>query len=393
MLARSIFVLAVGGFATITSLRAADPLLILIGAEYGISAASASSAITAIVFGYGAAQFIHGPLGDRIGKFHLMAIAAAVAAIASFACALSTTLPGLMVARFCAGAMTGAMVPLSMAWIGDVVAYEKRQAMLARYVLGNWMGLSLGALTSGLLAEQFGWRAIFWILGVVYIMLAFALWLEIRVNPLTRRPADAPTSLREAYARIGTVLTQPWPRTLLLVVFIDGILIFSPLAFIPLHAQHSFGLGTGGGAAMMLAMASGGITYATSAGRLIGRFGERGLLALGGVLMAIAWGGVFAAPNIPVMVVALVLLGFAMPMIHNTLQVNGTQMAPSARGAGMTLFAASLFVGQSIGIWGEARMADAWGTSSVVLLAAIGVPLLAFYIRARITERPKPAAA
>lgn len=393
MLARAIFVLAVGGFATITSLRGADPLLIMIGAEYGISPASASSAITAIVLGYGAAQFVHGPLGDRLGKFHLMAVAAAAAAVASFACALSATLPALNVARFCAGAMTGAMVPLSMAWIGDVVPYDKRQAMLARYVLGNWAGLSFGALTSGVLAEHFGWRAIFWVLGVVYVILAAALWLEMRTNALTRRPADAPASLRAAYAKIGSVLSERWPRILLSVVLVDGILLFSPLAFIPLHAQSRFGMGTGGGAAMMLAMAVGGFTYAMKAGPLVGRFGEGGLLGIGGVLLSVGWFGFYASPTPFVAAVPLILLGFALPMVHNTLQVNGTQMSPTARGAGMTLFAAALFIGQSLGIWAEARMADAWGTSSVVLLAAIGAPLLAFYVRARLGERPNAAPA
>jgi predicted MFS family arabinose efflux permease len=393
MRARAIFVLALGGFATITSLRAADPLLILIGADYGISPAGASSTITAIVAGYGLAQFVHGPLGDRIGKFRLMAAGAAVASLASLACALAPSLPALLAARFVAGAMTGALIPLSMAWIGDVVPYENRQGMLARFTLGNWLGLSLGALASGVLAEPLGWRAIFWVLTAVYALLALLLARELRVNPLTRRPADAPASLGEAYRRMWGLLREPWPRTLLAVVVVDGIVIFSPMAFIPLHAQARFGLGTGGGAAMMLALMTGGFAYTLNAGRLVARFGEAGLLAGGGALMGLMWVALLVAPGVSLAAAALVVLGLGLPMIHNTLQVVGTQMAPAARGAGMTLFAAALFVGQSIGIWAEARMIDAWGTDAVVAFAAVATPLLAFAVRGRLIARSQQAAA
>jgi len=37
-------------------------------------------------------------------------------------------------------------------------------------------------------------------------------------------------------------------------------------------------------------------------------------------------------------------------MFHNTMQTNATQMAPNARGTGVSMFALALFMGQSVGV-------------------------------------------
>ena len=44
-------------------------------------------------------------------------------------------------------------VPLSMAWIGDHTPYQNRQAVLARFLTGQILGLACGQLMGGLLAD------------------------------------------------------------------------------------------------------------------------------------------------------------------------------------------------------------------------------------------------
>lgn len=62
-------------------------------------------------------------------------------------------------------------------------------------------------------------------------------------------------------------------------------------------------------------------------------------------------------------------------MMHSTLQINATQMAPAMRGTAMAVFAGCLFLGQSVGVSLGGlilRLAD-----SLWLLACAGVWLLA----------------
>ena len=70
---------------------------------------------------YGVFQLVYGPVGDRLGKYRVIAWACAVSALTTLACALAPTFPLLVVARFLAGGTAAAMIPLSMAWIGDNV--------------------------------------------------------------------------------------------------------------------------------------------------------------------------------------------------------------------------------------------------------------------------------
>ena len=65
------------------------------------------------------------------------------------------------------------------------------------------------------------------------------------------------------------------------------------------------------------------------------------------------------------------LLGVGLYMLHNTLQLHATQMAPESRGAAVALFAFFLFTGQSTGVWLASNAVDSVGTRSVFSAAAI----------------------
>jgi predicted MFS family arabinose efflux permease len=53
-------------------------------------------------------------------------------------------------------------------------------------------------------------------------------------------------------------------------------------------------------------------------------------------------------------------------MLHNTLQLRASQMAPEARGSAMSAFAASFFIGQLVGIAVFGPVYDRFGGSVVV---------------------------
>ena len=67
-------------------------------------------------------------------------------------------------------------------------------------------------------------------------------------------------------------------------------------------------------------------------------------------------------------------------MMHNTLQTQGTQMAPQARSMAVTLFACTLFFGQTLGVAVVARSLDAGWLGETFLVAAVGVALLCHVI-------------
>lgn len=383
---RAVLLLSVAAFASAAALRAADPLLPLIAGEFGTTPGGAAAVITGFAVAYGLLQLVNGPLADRLGKYRMVFLITAISAAGNLVCALAPSLGTLVAARFLTGATVGGIVPIAMAWIGDAVPYERRQLVLARFLVGHMLGVAFATSVSGFLGEHFGWRAMFYLLSVLYAATALLLYLELRGNPQTRaHPIDA-TALADAFRRMAGLTRLPWVRVVLATVFVEGALFYGSLAFTALYIHQRFGLGLGASGSVAATFAAGGLLFAMAAGRLLPRVGESGLVLGGGGLMVAGFLGLALAPAPGWAVPCVVVLGAGIYMMHNTLQVHATQMAPATRGAALAIFACSLFTGQSVGVWLGAQVVDAAGARPLFVAAAIGLLLLALDFRRRLAK-------
>ena len=378
---RAVFLLSLAAFASSASLRATDPLLPLIGGEYGVTTGAASAAVTAFALSYGLLQIVCGPLGDRYGRYRTIAAAALVSAFGSAACAAAPTLDALIAARFVSGATIGAFIPLALAWIGDTVAYERRQPLLARFLVGQMAGVAFGTAAAGWLGENFGWRTIFLAMAALLLLISVLLFLEIRANPLAGHAGAGRGSMRESVRRMPDLLRQRRLRVLLGTAFVEGALIFGALAFVAVYLQREFGVGPGLAGTLVAAYAAGGMVYAIIARRAVRRLGERGLVAAGGAALTLGYFGLALAPSTLVATLAIAALGAGFYMMHTTVQIHVTQVAPEERGSAVALFATFLFLGQATGVWLAARVVDAAGMRPVFIFAALGLAALAAAFR------------
>ena len=392
MSGRAVAVLSLAAFASSGSQRAGDPLLPLLAEAFGTTAGGASAVLTAFAVAYGGLQLVNGPLGDRVGKYRMVFWVTALSAVGSLACALAPTLPLLVAARFLSGMTIGAIVPLSMAWIGDAIPYERRQPVLARFLIGTLTGGALATVASGVLGERYGWQSIFYLLAALYVAAAVLLYLELRANPATRPKPAAKEPMPRSFARMFGLLRRPWVRVVLVTVFLEGVLSYGGFAFAPYHVHHALGLSVSASGMLAALAALGGLVYAAVAGRLVPRLGERGLVIGGGLLLCFGLPGLALAPSAAWAAPTLVAQGLGLIMLHNTLQVHATQMAPESRGAALALFAFSLFTGQSMGVWLSSHVVDAHGTLPVFLAAGAGLALLALFFQHRLAVRRRSAA-
>lgn len=373
---RTLFWLAAASFASMASMRICDPMLPALAADFGTTATGAAGVVTLYTIGYGFSQLAHGPLGDRIGKARYIAGAALAAALASLLCALAPGLAVLEVARLLTGSIAAAIIPLSMAWVGDTVPYERRQATLARFLNGTILGLILGQAMGGLLADTLGWRSAFVLLAVIFAMAGWKLRAVVRAGVQAAPPAPAATGEPPpagALARYALVLGVPWARVILAIVAVEGLLAFGALAFIPTSLHERAGLPIWLAGATVAAFGLGGFAYTLTAARLVRRLGEAGLAIGGGAVLAGGFGLIAAAPGFLSGAIACMLIGLGYHMLHNTLQTNATQMAPTVRGTAVALFAMSLFIGQSIGVTLAAGALPSTGFASLFVATALGL--------------------
>lgn len=352
VLRRAIIALSAAAFGSGMSMRVADPMLVRLSSDFSIPLGMAAWVVTVFGFAYGVSQLFFGPLGDRYGKYLVIAWGCIACAATALLCGLMTDFSGLLIARGLAGATAAAVIPLSMAWIGDVVPYEDRQSVLARFLVGQILGLSTGVLVGGWCADYLNWRSPFFLIAVWFFIIGLYL---IHLN--RSLPSDARVLLKAeggAFARLlsefRAVLSIQWARTVLLTVFVEGGLVFVALAFLPAHLHKVYKLSLSSAGAMVMLFGLGGLTFALASRILVRRLGETGLTRYGGLLMGSALLVIAYSPEWWFTLPACLCFGLGFYMLHNTLQINATQMAPERRGAAVAAFASCFFVGQSTGV-------------------------------------------
>lgn len=363
--------LSLCAFASMASMRVCDAMLPLLAAEFSTTTGQAAHAISGFALAYGVLQLFYGPLGDRYGKARVVGLATLACTIGSVAAALSSSLGGLVASRVLAGMAAAGVIPLTMAWIGDSVAYEARQEVLARLLGATVFGIICGQWFGGLISEWMGWRAAFAVLAALFLVSGTA--LTRKASALA--PAG-PAAAGGVARRLHDVFARPWARVILLIACIEGMFAFGALAFIPSHLHAHFDLSMSAAGAVVALYGVGGLLYSRGARALLRRFGETGLARLGGACLCAAFGTIAFAPSWHWAMPACLLAGFGFYALHNTLQTHATQMAPASRGTAVSLFACVLFLGQSIGIGLAAALVDRFSSSMVFASSALGLLVL-----------------
>jgi predicted MFS family arabinose efflux permease len=345
---RTVLLLSCAAFFSGAALRICDSLLPRLARDFDITAGTAGRVIISFSIAYGLMQLVFGPLGDRFGKARLVNIALAGCAVGALACLVAPGFDALVALRILWGMSAAGVIPLSMALIGDMVPYEERQATLARLLTGLLSGMMAGQLAGGLFADSaWGWRGAFGTLAAGYAIVAV----------LFAANMPAPAAATNSAARLAfvpqlrSVIAVPWARVILVSVAVEGAFLLGPMTYLPafLHARHSLSLSAA--SALVALYAVGGLVYAMTARKIVRGFGERRMVLAGGVLMGVAFLGLWLSPWWIAAGPLALLLGFGTYLYHNTLQTHATQMAPApARGTAVALFAFCLFVGQAIGV-------------------------------------------
>lgn len=375
----AIAALSLAALASGASLRVTDAMLPRLAIEFSITLGEASQVVTVFAIAYGFAQLLFGPLGDRFGKYRVIAAACAASALTSVLCGIAPGHASLLAARLLAGVTAAAVIPLAMAWIGDVVPYEQRQPVLARFLIGQISGFALGSWAGGFAADHLDWRTPFFVLGAFFLLMALVLGHVQRRLPATalrRAPHDSkrPSTVSEFRA----VLASRWGRIVLLAVFLEGSSLYGALPFVATHLHERFGLSLSNAGALVMVFAAGGLIFALGAKQLVQQMREPVLIRSGAILMASTLLLTAFAPAWWWALPACLLMGLGYYMMHNTLQVQATQMAPERRGAAVAAFAGSFFLGQSVGVGIAGLLVEFAGTAWVLAAGGVAVACCAW---------------
>jgi len=162
---------------------------------------------------------------------------------------------------------------------------------------------------------------------------------------------------------------------------LDGAALFGgAFPFTGSYLIEVFDRSTGEAGLIVAVFGIGTFLYTRLAGRLLGLFGEKRLIAFGGAVLAIGLAGIAAAPGWWAVALLQLPMGMAFYMFHGVLQARATEVLPEARGTAVSAFAMALFLGQSLGALAFGAVLHAAGYGAVFAGAAVSVAALATWV-------------
>jgi AAHS family 4-hydroxybenzoate transporter-like MFS transporter len=172
-----------------------------IRAEWQLSAAHLAPLFGAGLAGLMAGAFLFGPLADRVGRKRILVLCVVCFGLGSMACAFAGSISSLVALRFATGLGLGGAMPNAITLTSEYCPEKRRSFLVTTMFCGFTIGSALGGLASAHLAEQYGWRTVLMLGGVLpLILVPFLLWkLPESIRYLVasgKRPAQVMATLR-----------------------------------------------------------------------------------------------------------------------------------------------------------------------------------------------------
>ena len=365
-----VLLLAVAVGSTVANMYYVQPLLNVVGADFGVSDTAAGLLVTCSQIGYVLGLALLVPLGDLRERSRLVGGLLAVAGIALAVCAAAPVFAVLAVGLVVVGALSCVaqiLVPLA----ATLAAPAERGKVVGSVMSGLLIGILSARIVAGIVAQIGGWRLIFALAAGLMLVLAVVLR---RVLPKVA-PEDPMPYPRALASVIELIRAEPILRQrMALAVFqMAGFsVLWTAIAFLlggpPYHYGEAviglFGLaGVAGAGAASLAgrLADRGHGRAALTAFLVATLCSWALLDLGGSSLIALIAGI-----------ALLDLGIQGAQISNQTRIYA--LAPEARSRLTTAYMVSLFLG---GVLGSLLAASVYGAAGWDATCALGAAMAA----------------
>jgi len=366
-----VFTLAAGAGLSVASIYYSQPMLDIIGKQFNVGVGAVGMVPMLTQMGYALGILLLAPLGDRHDRRAIILIKGILLVVALLLCGFSGGLNALLIASFATGltaTVAQDIVPASAALAPE----RSRGKTVGTVMTGLLVGILLSRVVSGVVAEYFGWRAMYWLAAALVLFISLALWRALpRFTPGTS----------VSYPRLLLSLAHLWQhhQTLRRAALAQGLLSVGFSAFwstLALMLSDRFHLDSAVAGAFGLAGAAGAMA-APLAGSIADRIGPARVTIVGAGLVTVSFALMFLLPALPISaqlaLIVLSTIGFdlgvqATLVAHQTLVYS---LAPEARSRLNALLFTVVFIGMATGAALGSLALARWGWNGVVTLATL----------------------
>ena len=122
-------------------------------------------------------------LADRTNRVNIISVSVFIWSLATVLTGMARNFGQLLAARVAVGIGEAGLSPPAYSLLADYFSREKRTTAIAIYSMGIYTGIFVGYLAGAVVAENWGWRAAFWVVGLPGIAMAVLVKLTLREPP------------------------------------------------------------------------------------------------------------------------------------------------------------------------------------------------------------------
>ncbi|MFS8137321.1 MAG: multidrug effflux MFS transporter [Thermomonas sp.] len=312
-----------------------------IGGQLGAGKVAMQQTISAYLLAYAAMSVVHGPLSDAIGRKRVILAGLAVFVLASVGCALSTSMPMLLLFRALQGLSAGVGLIVGRAVVRDVLHGDDAQRLMSQVSMIFGIAPAIAPIIGGWIVGWSRWPAIFWFLAAF----ATVLWVVTAYVLPETHPAEARVRLRpKALLRnyLGILGNRRFVRLSLAGALNFGAL-FLYIASAPAFVLDLMRLDERQFGWFFIPMISGMMLGAFVSGRAAGKMAGVRLANIGftccglAALLNLGYNLLVDAPRLPWAVLPISLNAFGIALVFPILTLAILDMYPQQRGGASSL--------------------------------------------------------
>lgn len=369
-------------WAAFTTIYITQPVLPVLQMEFGVNETRASLTVSAVILGIAVANLPFGMLADRVSIRPIILSGGLMITVCGLLCAVTTSLPLLIMARFIQGLLIPSLTTCLAAYLSRTLPFERLNVVMGSYVSATVAGGLSGRLLGGWIHPPLHWRYAF--VSASFFLLGATL-LAVRRLPedeRSRKSSSGDTGFLGLLARGGLLRTY--------AVAFGAFFVFSSIFnYLPFYLTGPpFNASTQIITMLYLSYVV-GIIISPLTGALSNRIGNGAAMALGSLVFMVAILLTFIR-SMPVVALSLAVVCAGFFTVHAAAAGSLNRRLTSSRGRANSLYVLFYYLGGYAGITlsGYAYLHSGWAGVALLGAAMLLVPLVSGVLEMRL-EGPR----